>query len=123
MSNPADRMHERTAGLSELTENERLVREYALLASEVEPMQARMDEIKKYLRASLDIGSHEISGLKVTIAKNARFDAKKAAEMYPQEQYGDFYKTSLDSAAVKRAVAPAVYEALSTEGEPRVTIK
>lgn len=123
MSNPADRTHERTAGLSELTENERLAREYAMLAAEAEPLQARMEEIKKIFRNDLDFGTHDISGLQVTIAHNARFDAKRAAEMYPAEQYSEFYKTSLDSAALKKAVAPAVYQALSNEGEPRVTIK
>lgn len=118
----ADRAQDRTGGL-ELNEHQRLAKEYALLASEVEPMQARMDEIKKIFRNDLDFGTHDISGLKVTVAHNARFDAKKAAEIYPADKYPAFYKTAPDSAAIKRAVAPAVYEALSNEGEPRVTIK
>ena len=120
--NMTDRTQDRTGGL-ELDEHQRLAREYALLASEVEPMQARMDEIKKIFRNDLDFGAHDIAGLKITVAHNARFDAKKAAEIYPVDKYPAFYKTAPDSAAIKRAVAPAVYEALSNEGEPRVTIK
>ena len=101
---------------------EALVREYADLQAEVAPMQERMDDIKTTLRG-LGQGSHEVAGLKVTIARNARLDSKKAQELYPAEKYPEIYKTSLDSTALKRMVAPAVYDAMSTEGEPRVTIK
>lgn len=99
-----------------------IVREYALLQDRVAPDLARMEEIKKVLKG-LDYGTHDIAGLKIGIGHNSRLDAKKAAEMYPEEQYPDLYKTSLDSAALKRVVAPAVYEAMSNEGDPRVTIK
>ncbi len=99
-----------------------MVREYALLQDRVAPDLARMDEIKKYLKG-LDYGTHDIAGLKITVGHNARLDAKKAAEMYPIEQFPAAYKTALDGPALKRLVAPAVYEALQTEGDPRVTIK
>jgi len=122
MSNPTERTQSTTGGLSELTENERLVREYALLEAEIEPLQARMNEIKKYLRGSLDYGTHDIAGLKVSIAHNSRLDPKKVLDLYPPAANPELYKQAPDSAAMKRILPGAVIEAMKTEGEPRVTI-
>ena len=102
--------------------HEDLVREYAELEARTAPDLARMEEIKKYLRA-LDLGTHQIAGLKVTVARSARLDAAQAAELYPAEDYPELYKLVLDTAALKRTVTPATYEALQTQGDPRVTIK
>lgn len=99
-----------------------LVHEYIQLDYELKPIQARMDEIKKVLR-DLPTGAHEIAGARVTIARNARLDAKKFAETFPQDQYPNLWKSAPDSAELKRTQPPAVIEALQTTGEPRVSIK
>ena len=99
-----------------------LVREYADLQARTAPDLARMDEIKKHLRA-LDYGSHDIAGLKITVARNARLDAGAFAEKYPVLQYPHLYKSAPDSAAIKKHLAPVEVENLSNEGDPRVTIK
>lgn len=99
-----------------------LVREYVQLDYELEPIKARMEEIKKVLR-DLPNGTHDIAGAKVTIARNARFDAKKFAELYPQEEHPHLWKSGPDNTEIKRTLPPAVVEAMQTEGEPRVSIK
>jgi len=99
-----------------------LVREYAELQARTAPDLARMDEIKKHLRA-LDYGSHDIAGLKISVSRNTRLDAKAFSEKYPVLQFPHFYKSAPDSAAIKKHLAPVEIEDLSTEGDPRVTIK
>lgn len=114
--NPEIKDHE------DLTIFDELVREYIALDHEIQPMKARQEEIKKVLR-DLDMGTHDIAGAKVTISRNARLDAKKFADAYPQDQYPSLYKSAPDNTEIKRVLPPAVIERLQTDGEPRVSIK
>lgn len=99
-----------------------LAREYATLQDRVAPDLARIDEIKKLMRG-LDYGTHDVAGLKVSVARNSRLDAAAFAAKYPVLQHPGLYKSAPDSAAIKKNLAPAEIETLSVAGEPRVTIK
>ena len=108
-----------------MTENqhEQLVREYAELEARIGPDLARMDEIKKYLRGDLDYGSHEISGCKVSIGRNARFNAKRFEAAYPPVEYPQYYKPAPNTAAIKDDLSANQLREFQDEGDPRVTIK
>lgn len=104
------------------TAYEDLVREYAQLDALAAPALARMDEIKKFLR-DLRLGTHDIAGLKVTIAPNARFDSKRFAAKYPPTEFPEFYSSAVDQAKVKQLLPGKAVDAFKTIGDPRVTIK
>lgn len=100
-----------------------LVREYLHLAEQVEPLQGRMDEIRKVLRADLPQGSHKIAGATVQVARNARMDMAAFAAQFPVLSNPGLYKAVPDPDAIKRQLAPMQIEALQVEGEPRLVIK
>ncbi|EXF24378.1 hypothetical protein BG28_06590 [Nesterenkonia sp. AN1] len=102
--------------------HEELVREYAALQANVEPDLARMDDIKKVLR-DLEYGTHDLAGLQVQISRNGRLDSKRFAEQYPVTQRPEFYKTAPDTKEIRRHLSPKEVEALSTEGDKKVSIK
>lgn len=104
------------------TAYEDLVREYAQLDALAAPALARMDEIKKFLR-DLPIGTHDIAGLKVTLAANARFDAERFAAKYPPTEFPEFYSSAVDRDKVKELLPGKAVDAFKTIGAPRVTIK
>lgn len=103
--------------------HEALVREWATLNDEAARIKARLDEIGKVLRHDLPLGSHEIAGLKVTLSRNATFDAAAFADAYPVAQHPYMYEAKPATAAIKRHLAPAELERFQREGDPRLTIR
>lgn len=104
------------------TMHEELVREYAALQANTAPALARMEDIKKVLR-DLDYGKHELAGVEVQVSRNSRLDAKAFQDRYPVAQHPQFYRTAPDTKEVRRQLAPAEIDALSKEGDKRVTIR
>lgn len=100
-----------------------LVREYANLQADADPILARMEEIKKTLRFDLTYGTHKIAGLSVSVARNSRLSASAFADAYPVMKYPNLYKPAPDSAAIKENLAPTEIKKYTTEGDPRVSIK
>lgn len=100
-----------------------LVREYATLQADAEPILARMDEIKKTFKFDLDFGTHKIAGLSVGIAHNSRLSASAFEAAYPVMKYPNLYKPAPNSTAIKENLSPAEIKKYTTEGDPRVTVK
>lgn len=99
-----------------------LIQEYTQIQDKIGPDLARVEEIKKILKG-LDYGSHEIAGCKVTIGRNARFNAKRFEAAYPVINNPGLYKTAPDTTSIKDALSPAELREYQDEGDPRVTIK
>lgn len=104
------------------TYHEDLVREYAMIENRIGPDIARLAEIKKCFR-DLTYGPHDFAGLKVSVGKNFRLDPETFSAKYPVMQYPHLYKSAPDSAAIKAELSPKEIEALSKEGEKRITVK
>lgn len=101
---------------------ENLAREYARLHADVTPALERMEEIKKELR-TLTLGKHNLAGLTVQLSPNNRLNKTAFANQYPILQYPQYYKTELNSDAIKKEFSPDQIAAMSTPGTPRLTIK
>lgn len=100
-----------------------LASEYAHLQAEAGAITARMDEIKKTFRHDLPYGTHEINGLKVTIGKNPSFNAARFEADHPVHLYPNFYKATVDRAALKQELSPKQLEQYNELGDARITIK
>ena len=99
-----------------------LVREWAELESQVAGPQARIEEIKKFLRV-LDLGTHELAGYRVSVSPNRRLDPKKFAEKYPVLKHPEFYKTAPDSTKIAKELSGPDLREVSTFGDPRISLK
>lgn len=99
-----------------------LIQEYTLLQAKIAPEVTRIEEIKKSLK-SLDYGTYDIAGCKVTIGHNARFNPARFEAAYPAIKHPLFYKAAPDMVAIKEHIARADLKAFQDEGDPRVTIK
>lgn len=105
------------------TEHEALVKEYLQLQEQAEHIDQRKDAIKAELR-TLGEGSHDLAGVKVSIAPNRRIDAALVAEQYPVEQHPELWKAAPDTTAIRKNLAPIRVEQLMSEsGEPKVSIR
>lgn len=101
---------------------EALAGEYATIQDRIDPDLKRLDEIKAAFKF-MSYGTHELAGLKVSLARSSRLDAAAFANRYPVETHPQFYKSAPDSTSIKKHLAPAEIEELSNAGDPRVTIK
>lgn len=101
---------------------EELAEEYAALAADIEPKQARLEELKKQFRA-LQRGTHDIGGLAITVSRNVRLNTKALAEAYPEASNPELYVTKIDTAAVREHLDPDMVEDFSSESEPKVSVK
>lgn len=98
------------------------VRELAALQADKARLEAREKELKKILR-DLDYGSHEIAGVTVSVQPNRRIDPGLFEDRYPVAKWPQFWKPGVNTTQVRKQLAPAEIEELSTEGEPRVVLK
>lgn len=98
------------------------VRELASVQADKSRLEAREKELKKILR-DLGPGSHDIAGVTVSVQANRRIDPALFEDRYPVAQWPQFWKPGVNTAQVRKQLAPAEIEALSTEGEPRVVLK
>lgn len=101
---------------------EELAEEYATLAADIEPKQARMEELKKQFRV-LERGTHDIGGLAITVSRNVRLNTKALAEAYPQAENPELYATKIDTAAVREHLDPDMVEDFISEGDAKVSVK
>lgn len=98
------------------------VKELASVQADKQRLEAREKELKKILR-DLDQGSHEIAGITVSVQPNRRIDPGLFEDKYPVAQWPHFWEPKINTTQVRKQLAPAEIEALSTEGEPRVVLK
>lgn len=101
---------------------EELAEEYAALAAEVEPKQARMDDIRKHFRA-LDRGTHDLGGLVISVSANRRLNTKALAEAYPASEHGELYKQAIDTKAAREHLGEDMIEDFTSESENKVSVK
>lgn len=101
---------------------EELAEEYEALQADIEPKQARMEELKKQFRA-LPRGTHDLGGLAIMVSRNVRLNTKALAEAYPQAENPELYATKIDTAAVREHLDPDMVEDFASEGEPKVSVK
>lgn len=104
------------------TIHEDLVREYAALRDDLERITARKKEIEKALR-DLDYGSHDIAGVTIQIQHNRRLDPALLEDRYPVAKFPHFYRPSVNTAQVRKQLAPAEIDELSKEGDKKVLLK
>lgn len=97
-----------------------LGQEYLDLLEMQAEITTRMDEIKAAFRA-LPFGAHMAGDhLKVSIQHNVTRDDARFREAFPFESFPHYYKPAVDTATVKRELAPAVLEQFQVEGAPKV---
>lgn len=100
----------------------------AMRLGEVRRAIAELDQAKVALEEILrtkPVGEddEEIAGFKVSTSPNRRLDDKRLMNDFPEGDHPNLYKVALDSAAVKRAIAPDELDAYYNEGEPRLNFK
>lgn len=96
--------------------------EYLELQAVAAKTKARMEEIQATLRDCMDLGPHLAGAAKVSIQRNVRRDDAAFMAVYPFESFPDYYKPAIDSATIKRELAPAVLERFQIVGENKVIV-
>jgi hypothetical protein len=73
----------------------------------------------------VDVGTHDVDGMKVEIREYSRTDYKALEERFPAEAYPQLYATvtSLDQGAVKKEFAPAALDEFKVRGKKSVVVK
>jgi hypothetical protein len=113
----------RERGLSE-KDLDGLARRWLELEAACRQMAEEQAGIKARLRYALDVGAHDtVSGAKVTVSLNRRFDAETAEQVIPAELRPIVEVTVIDAKKAKEFLPPKLYEACRVVfGDPRVTI-
>ena len=111
---------------------EQLIARWHQLEQQRAAVVAEQDAIKTLLRANLPTGKTETPVGTVTLTPNRRFDDTTARVLLglelahgrlTQDQVNECWKTALDSAAVKKIVAPDKYDdCMKVVGDPKVTV-
>lgn len=101
---------------------EELAEEYATLAADIEPKQARMEELKKQFR-QLPKGTHDLAGLAVTVSANRRLNTKALEEAYPASEHGELYKQAIDTKAAREHLGEEMIEDFTVESENKVSVR
>jgi hypothetical protein len=101
-----------------------LARRWLDLEAERRQLEEEQAGINARLRYALDVGAHDtVSGAKVTVSLNRRFDAERAAEVIPAELRPIVEVTVIDAKKAKEVLPPKLLDACRVVfGEPRVTI-
>jgi hypothetical protein len=99
-----------------------LAGEYRSLAAAATPIQDRMDAIRAELRDLLDYGSHPAAGIKIGVQPNRTFDPDRFANLYPKEQYPQFYKRVPDRKTIDAQFPPDAIRAFQKEGAPKIVV-
>jgi hypothetical protein len=102
---------------------EQLAIEDVKLRDEEAAIKERRDEIKSILRTLVPVGTTPAGTYKVIVTDPAKLDTKALAEAYPVTSHHHLYKPTLDTAAVRKHVAPVDLEKYTTHGTPVVTVK
>lgn len=102
-----------------VVENERAAAE---LKAEAAKFAAQADTYKVELRKLLDIGTHTVGNLKVTLTKPSRsFDGESFMKAYPVELNPALYKSVINNEALPPALKNQ-FMAAGT-GDPKVSVK
>ena len=99
-----------------------LIHEWSRLETDRKQIVEAQDAIKAALR-DLPAKKHTFDAGTITISINRTINPAAFAERYPIHEYPQFYTAKPDSTKIRDALAPAEIAELSTEGQPRVTIK
>ena len=100
------------------------VERLADLQSRIKEMTSEADSIKARLRDEYrdDPGTKDIGSHKLSVTPTARFSGDAARAVLPAELVALCTVPALSSAKVKKLVAPAMYVACCTAGEPRIVV-
>lgn len=103
-----------------------LVARYGELERRRQSIVHEQDFIKGQLRKELDLGKHELGTGVVTVSPNRRFDPTLAREVLTRLNpalIDACSTTTLNAAAAKKVLPPAVYEQCMKESaDPKVAI-
>lgn len=105
---------------------ERDVTRLADLQALIAEATSEADSIKHRLRQHYagDPGTHEVAGHRLSVTPATRFDETLARDVLPAEVIDAATVAKLDSAAVKRMVAPTVYAlCCPPSGDARVMLR
>lgn len=103
---------------------EQLAIEDVKLRDEETAIKERRDQIKSILRTLVPVGATQPAGpYKVIVTSPAKLDTAALAKAYPVATHHELYKPTLDTAAVRKHLAPIDLEQYSTHGTPVVTVK
>ena len=105
------------------TDTANIVAKLADLQARIADLTGQAEALKAELR-SLPPGDHTIGGQPVLrIIPTRRFDPAKALELVPEPLRDQCYVRTLDAAAVKQYLAPALVETCMVEsGKPKVAV-
>lgn len=100
------------------------VERLADLQGRIKEMSAEADSVKARLRDDYrdDPGTKEIGDHKLSVTPTARFSEDTARAVLPPELLTLCTVPTLSGARVKQLVAPAMYAACCTTGEPRIAV-
>lgn len=98
-----------------------MLQELIGINNEIAPLQARKDEIEKYLKG-MSPGKYTDGVFDVTISPSSRFNKKAFAEAFPYEKFPQFYKEPEPELDVKK-IAPAAKEPFTDAYDNKLTIK
>ena len=117
---PADTVEEKALALAQLITGEES--KAAELKAEAAKHTSVADGYKAELRQLLDLGTHTIGNVKITISKPSRsFDAEAFLKAYPIELNPALYKPVIDTAALPPKLKDQFM--VTGNGEPKVTVK
>lgn len=101
-----------------------LVARRVTLKADAEYIANEISAIDAQILEQLDVGTHDVDGVKVQVREYSRLAYPDIEKDYPADQYPDLYvtKTSIDQAAVKKQFAPAALEPYKVRGAKSVVI-
>lgn len=92
--------------------------ELAQVKANIKQAEARKAELDAFLKAELPAGKPvDIPSGQVTISETRTLDSAKIEREFPVDNFPDFYKVAVDTAAVKHHIAPVdlhKYQKVST---------
>lgn len=92
------------------------------LTDRIREMETEAAEIRRWLALRLDIGSHKLGGLSVTVYRPRRFDPHKAAKVLPSELVKKCSVPVVDRARAERILTAEMYAECQIEGKRTVRI-
>lgn len=100
-----------------------LVAELVGVQAQLAPLTERAEEIKDQLR-ELGKGRHVEGAFTVSVVPNRRLSQDAVMAAYPVDTHAHFYKSVVNTDAVKALVEPAVYDAMLIEvGKAKISVR
>lgn len=105
-----------------MTTAKQAAQQILLLRQQAKEFEAQADALATEFFRKRELGDYVEGDFKVSVQRNARFDAGLAKQVLSEEQFAEILVTRPDSNKAKEVLPPVLYRQTQKEGAPKVSV-